>query len=239
VELVRPVGRGQRLSGETVTWTDVAGVAILAAQLLVLLIAAAVARGQVREARRLRLEQNRPFVVVDFDVEGWNTNVYLEVSNIGTSLARDVRIEIEPPLESAIDVEIGELKMLREGIATMAPGKRSRSFVDMGFRRAETELAMNHIATVTYRDEDGGRSFREVMNLDLDQYMSIRFVQKKDLHDLNKQMESIRKVIERWGSSGPVDGLVAMTPTESRAESERVAREMEARRRPREDAGGS
>ncbi len=52
------------------TWTDIATTAILAAQLVVFAAAAAVGWRQVGEARRLREAQTRPFVVVDFDVEG-------------------------------------------------------------------------------------------------------------------------------------------------------------------------
>jgi len=90
-----------------VTWTDEWQVFLVAAQLVVLVVAAVVAWRQVREARELRLEQNRPFGVVDFDLdESKGYLIFFEVTNMGTSLARDVRIEIDPPLESAIDVEV-------------------------------------------------------------------------------------------------------------------------------------
>jgi hypothetical protein len=79
-----------------VTWTDVAQVGLVAAQLLVLIAAAVFAWRQVKEARELREEQNRPFVVVDVQSDPGSL-VYLEVVNMGTSLARDVKIKIEPP----------------------------------------------------------------------------------------------------------------------------------------------
>jgi hypothetical protein len=56
--------------GNIIVWPEVATVAILAAQLLVLFVAAVVALFQAREARRLRLEQQRPFVVIDVDFVG-------------------------------------------------------------------------------------------------------------------------------------------------------------------------
>lgn len=114
-----------------VTWTDEAQVYLVAAQLVVLIAAVIFALRQVREARVLREEQNRPFVVVDVQSDPGSL-VYLEVVNMGTSLARDVRIEIDPPLESAIDIPVGKLKMLSEGIATLAPGKKYRSLFDQG-----------------------------------------------------------------------------------------------------------
>jgi hypothetical protein len=221
-----------------VSWTDKAQVAIFGAQLVVLLAAAGIAWYQAREARRLREEQIRPFVVVDFDMEARNTNAYLEVSNLGSTLARDVRIEITPALESTLEgIEIGKLKMLNKGIATLAPGKVYRTFIDMGFRRDEAGLCMNFEATVSYADQDRRRRFEETLNLDLEQYMAIQFVQTRDIHDVHKQLESIRKVMDGWGwDSGK--GLIAMSPGEARAEGERIATEMRDRRRRREGSDG-
>jgi hypothetical protein len=99
-----------------VLWPEVATVAIVAAQLLVLVAAAIVARHQVLEARRLREQQSRPFVIIDFDIER-GVEVYLQVANLGNSLAREVTFEITPPLESSIDVPVDKIKMFTEGIA--------------------------------------------------------------------------------------------------------------------------
>lgn len=220
-----------------VTWTDEWQVYLVAAQLVVLIVAAVFAWRQVKEARELREEQNRPFVVVDFDVED-GYMVYLEVVNMGTSLARDVCIEITPPLVSAIDIEIGKLKMLNEGIATLAPGKRYRAFFDMSFRRNEDrpDLPMNHTARVRYWDEKRKRSFDETLDLDLDQYMHINTVTRHGLHDIYGQLEKIRKVFEKW-TSGTGRGMLAMNPEDSRAESKRQLEAMEERERQREAKG--
>lgn len=220
-----------------ITWTDVAHVGLVAAQLIVLIVAAIFAWRQVKEARELREEQNRPFVVVDFDVEG-GYMVYLEVVNMGTSLARDVSIEISPPLKSAIDIEIGKLKMLNEGIATLAPGKKYRAFFDMSFRRNEDrpDLPMNHTARVRYWDEKRRRVFDETLDLDLDQYMHINTVTRHGLHDIYGQMEKIRKIFEKWTSSTG-RGMLAMTPEDSRAESKRQLDAMEERERQRDAKG--
>lgn len=218
-----------------VTWTDVAQVGLVAAQLLVLVAAAVFAWRQVKEARELREEQNRPFVVVDFDVEGGYL-VHLQVENMGTSLARDVRIEIDPPLESAIEIEISKLKMLNDGIATLAPGKKYRAFFDMSFRRNEDrpDLPMNYTARVRYSDERRKRSFDETLNLDLDQYMEIRTVTRRGLHDIHKQLEQLRKILEKW-TSGTGSGLLALSLEESRNESERQLAAMRDRQEQREE----
>ena len=218
------------------TWTDEWQVYLVAAQLGVLLIAALVAGWQVLEARRLRLERNRPFVVVDFDIDmSKGYLIFFEVANTGTSLARDVQIGVEPPLESAIDIDVGKLKMLNEGIATLPPGKKLRTFFDMSFRRNEDrpDLPMTYTATVHYADEKRTREFTETYDLDLDQYMNMQFVTSHGVDDIYDEIKRTRKVMEKWGWSGG-KGLVTMTPEESRQESQRIRGAMEERERKRE-----
>jgi hypothetical protein len=213
------------------TWAETAQVWLFGAQLVVLVAAALVAWRQVYEARRLREQQTRPFVVADFEVES-DTTVHLQIANLGTSLARDVKIVIDPPLESAINTDLGNLKMLNEGIATLAPGKMYRCLFDMGFRRVEANLPMNHVATVVYTDETGKRPFKERLDLDLGQYMNMKFVQRRGVHDLHQQLEAIHKTIENWGHDQ--HGLIAMTPEEARQEDDRVLQEIRERKRQRE-----
>lgn len=224
-----------------VAWTDEWQVYLVAAQLGVLLIAALVAWKQVKEARTLRRERNRPFVVVDFDLDlSKGYLIFFEVANLGNSLARDIQIEVDPSLESSIDVEVDKLKMLNEGIATLPPGKKLRTFFDMSFRRNEAEenYPMNHVATVRYKDEKGKRPFKETYNLDLDQYMNMQFVTNHGLDDIYKELERLRRAMEKWTWSGG-RGLVAMTPEEGRKEHERIRAAVDERRRPEKAKEGA
>jgi hypothetical protein len=52
---------------------------------------------QVLQARKLREDQARPFLIVDFDP---GFLIYLTVANIGRTMARDVRIKFDEKLES-------------------------------------------------------------------------------------------------------------------------------------------
>ena len=54
---------------------------------------------QVLQARRLREEQARPFVIVDFEP---GFLVYLTVENIGRTMARDVSIRFSPPSQAHV-----------------------------------------------------------------------------------------------------------------------------------------
>jgi hypothetical protein len=210
-----------------IAWTDEAQVYLVGAQLLVLLVAALVAWRQVREARRLREQQNRPFVVIDFDIER-GVETYLEIANLGTSLARDVKFEISPPLASAVDVPVDKFKMLNEGIPTLAPGKRLRTFFDIGHQRFEADLPMSYVATVQYKDEDGKRSFKEKLDLDLELFMYLESPTRRDLHDVHERLEDIGKTLRKW--SGSPSGLLTISRAEADEKNRQRREELEARR---------
>jgi hypothetical protein len=91
---------------------------------LVLLAAAVAGARQVREARGLREEQVRPFVLIDF--RAWQTIVEIVITNIGSTLAREVTFSFDPPLASTRDNEptarkIGEVNILKTRIPSLAP----------------------------------------------------------------------------------------------------------------------
>jgi hypothetical protein len=79
---------------------------------------------QVLQARRLREEQARPFVIVDFEP---GFLVYLTVENIGRTMARDVSIRFDKPLESTLSGprEIDEPPLLASPSRPCHPAGRS------------------------------------------------------------------------------------------------------------------
>ena len=114
------------LQSSAPSWTDVGAFAVLAAQLVVLAVAALVAWRQLRHARRIREDEARPHVVVDLEVDQPAQDIYLVVSNLGRTTARDVRLTFDPQLTSSLDsdpnvVSPRDLKPLSEGIPSLPP----------------------------------------------------------------------------------------------------------------------
>ena len=65
----------------------------------VALVAARFAFAQVKEARRLREERSRPFVVVDVQPSSdWSNLLNLVVENVGATVAYDVAMTFDPPI---------------------------------------------------------------------------------------------------------------------------------------------
>jgi hypothetical protein len=104
-------------------------------QFAVLAIAAGVGWRQLNEARKLRERSLRPFVVVDFELDE-NIEIYLAITNIAATLARDVKIVFDHPFESgAMPAKEGQeravdrfTRRLAEGIPSLPPGKKIRTF---------------------------------------------------------------------------------------------------------------
>lgn len=144
------------------SWTDIATFAVLTA-------AAIVALWQAREARRLRLAQFRPFVVLDVDRDQDTDQFFLVLRNYGSTLARDIEIDVTPPLTSGLHEEVDQVDKLRSwgrSVKTLAPGVQRRALFELGSRRRD-DLPDEFEARIRYRDYDRRRRFDETVTLDL------------------------------------------------------------------------
>jgi hypothetical protein len=175
---------------------------------LVIVIAAYVAWRQVNEARRLREEQARPFVIIDF--HAWSTIIDLTITNIGATLARDVEFYFPVPLETTHDDDRGtlmDLNVFKNGIPSLAPGKEIKMFFDQFPARLAAELPLTHNVQVSYRDPAGKR-YSELMVLDLSMYIGTGGITRHDVHDIHKRLKEISDFMRKWTDFA---GLKVMT----------------------------
>jgi hypothetical protein len=113
-----------------------------------------VARGQLVEARGLRIEQAQPYVVVYTESSPAGPWVLdLVVKNFGATAATNVRMEFDPPLQRA--AHEGEDVILPESIPVLVPQQQWRTLWDTGIARAESDLPDRHVATVRFADSQG------------------------------------------------------------------------------------
>jgi hypothetical protein len=120
------------------------------------------ARHQLREARELRLQQSRPFVVVD--VTNREVMMYVSVRNAGATIARDVVVRFDPPIQTdvwqlAASWVTGPL--FTTGVPSVAPGKELRFMLgsyfggdfDKTLRGSVSYLGPSEVQHGPYRDE--------------------------------------------------------------------------------------
>lgn len=218
----------------------VAGGAAIA-QVAVVVVAAKYAKEQLDEARELRRDTTRPFVVIDFDVEHARPLIRLVITNNGPVFAHDVRFEFEPPLESTFDREwkdsppLGALKIFSEGIPSLAPGKQIATLYDSFFNfEGEGGPPRLYDVTTSYRDH-AGRNYSERTVLDLDVYWNTRRVDRHGLHDVHERLKEISKEIKNW-TAGLNGGIHIATDDDLRRRYERHVEQVEALRREQEEA---
>lgn len=177
---------------------------------VVLVAAAVVAWRQVKEAQRLREEQARPFVIIDFDP--FSTLIELTITNTGTTLARNVQFEFTPPLTTTHDDMPGrgnlmDLNVFKNGIPSLAPGKEIRLFFDQFPARIDQQLTMTYDVQMAYRDP-AGRPYSEPTVLDLSMYIGTGGVTRHGLDDIHKQLKVIADNVKQWTD---ISGLKVIT----------------------------
>lgn len=194
---------------DAATWSAIGVWATVA----VYLVLAVYAIKQVGEARELREQQVRPFVIVHFDVN-WLTELVVE--NVGSTMASDVRIEFEPPLASTVGRPWGweESTLFTHGIPTLAPNKRIPVFFDSMISRFDSDLPLTYKATVKYCGPRG-KKFTDVQILDLAIYKGTS-QPPEGIPDLVKAVEKLHDEMRKWTDG--ISGLRVNASNRERAE---------------------
>ncbi|WP_156094004.1 hypothetical protein [Lentzea aerocolonigenes] len=178
------------------TWTAVHWSAVaLWAALLAATVGLVLVLAQVREARKLRLEQAQPFVMVDFERHSSLPDVImLVVENSGATAAFDVKLRFTPELQLSSlqrDAKLLDSSLLRNGIPTMPPSKRIETVFDLLSMQIEESLPTSYRAVVQYRDSMG-HAYSDIYTLDLAWVRGLSYIPRKDIHDVAMRLQEIR-----------------------------------------------
>lgn len=219
------------LSLDAITaWTAVTAIATA---LLVVGAGAAAwfARGQVRfAAQELQSitetwrEENRAYVIAEFDPsEASPKLVDFVVRNVGRTPAFDVTItwNQRPDVSRPVpDRPFADIRMFREPIAMLPPGREHRVFFDSHLERKSPELPNSYVVTVSYRDRWGEQQSHDYP-LDFDARKGGTYINVKGIHEAAKALETLSELVKKSPTiKGPVEVV-----TESRreaAERERI-----------------
>jgi hypothetical protein len=170
-------------------------------------VAAVIGYRAVREARRLREDQARPFVAVTLEPSGASRHFLdLVVRNHGMTMARDVQFSVDNDLRSTIDntgYPIANVKFLRDGIATLVPGAEYRVLFDsMPARheanRGSANMPDSYIVKVQYKNRNGDALPPEDYVLDSALSRSAPYAQEFKLHDLVREITKLRETFQEW-----------------------------------------
>ena len=166
-------------------------------------LAALVGFFQLREVRRTRREQSQPFVVVDIVPSGILGNALnLVIENIGKTMAHDVLITFDPPLESSQRPEsFKKSTLLTEGIAMLPPGRRIEALFDLSHSRLDSGLPLAYEVTVEFRDQRMRRLSLLRYSVDIGFLYGLERLSEKGIHHAAKSLGEIEQMLKRWNGS--------------------------------------
>lgn len=152
---------------------------------------------QVAEAARLRREQTRPYVVVSVDVEQQSLFM-LTVENVGSTPAFDVVVDFDEPPRSNLK-EIEELRMLKEPIPMLPPGRKFRASWEVSFDvfRDDYPHPLSYRATARYTDNQNREYGPEPYVLDFRMYEG-QSIGPKGMNELVQSLENLVKEHKKW-----------------------------------------
>lgn len=190
--------------GTSTNWTEVVAIGTLF-QCLVILIAAIVAASQLRESRRLRRAQTRPYVVVKLETTPVERSlVNLVIENIGATPALNVTFQVTPELTSSIDKpgdnRLTEWSVLSSGIPHFAPHQQVRTLLDSLITRMATEspFPRSYIFTTSYSGIGDKKPYRESIEINFGAFIGSHYVVEKGIHDVAKSIEEIHRLMKGW-----------------------------------------
>ena len=184
-----------------------------------------VAWRQLREAKTLRREQTRPFIVVELHAR--SILLSLLIRNAGVTQARQIVVRLDQPITSSFTpsetLAWQHKGIFGDGMPAMAPGEQLRFILDSFPARVGARLPMTISGNVAYTDVLGHR-YDDRFAIDLEIY-SNSSIPDLDLHDLVKEVEKLREDLGRWSTKGIVANTV-----DKRREEQRGVRDWRKRR---------
>jgi len=177
--------------------------------LAVYIVLAVYAKRQIDEAKQLRLAHTRPFVVIELIPT--RLTVSLQIRNVGSTMARQVRFEWDKWPEFAGDYGKSALwdkdsgaSLFSTGITHLAPGQKIVTVFDSMDKRLNSELPMRYSVDVEYSgpdSEEESADYNESFVLDLNLFRGLWVPKEKTLTNLVDEVGKIRQEVSNWSGS--------------------------------------
>lgn len=155
-----------------------------------------VALATVKEMRTAREEENAPYVIAHFDLDG--PMVYVVVKNLGKSIAKNIKFSVDPPFAVFHPTaNLNEISLFKEGIAMLAPGSEIRVFFASTMECfGQSNIPRQYKMTIAYNTSLVSKVQWHEMVLDLSSYYGLPYFNEETFDDLVKEVERIRKAFE-------------------------------------------
>ena len=150
------------------------------------------AAAAVTEMKAAREAENRPYVMLYFDLRAGDPGVDLVVKNTGRSAARCVTFAFDTPLCDSRGHCVSEYSMFANGIPYMPPGFEIRTFFDMThsiFPEARATHSWN--VGVSYKEETLATQYAANEAIDLEVFRGVTWISRKGMHEMAEELRKI------------------------------------------------
>jgi len=162
----------------------------------------------VNEMRQTRLNQERPYLFVELSRQ--QSSIMMRIVNGGNGSASHVKVVFDTPsvitFENAAEsqlIDITQLPMIRGGIPFMSPHRIIETSIGIFseyFEKVKSEQRpTTYTGTISYKDSTSGLEYNEPFVLDFTHFEGMSWPVRHDMHDLVKQFEEIKKLLNKRG----------------------------------------
>lgn len=184
-----------------IDWVVVQGF-FTAVTTVILAATVGVAAKQLHQTRLLRRDQLQPHVVVDIEPAEGGIVFELAVRNYGVSTALNVRVAMDPPVETTMaGNNFGWYHFFATGIPTLPPGREIRGVFDGIKSREEQGLPMRFKASVDF-DDVTGETHHQDYAIDLSIHANLWQVERKTTDDVVAGIHDVAQEMRRWTGPG-------------------------------------
>jgi len=161
-----------------------------------LAIAAASITGvfQLREARKLRLDQIRPFVIVGFSP---SILIRFEISNVGPVPAKNVKVSTKPSLDGNNQFfHPTKISVLNEGLSILMPGQILKFNFDQSSNRFDSanKKINQYFVTVEYETFNSKKKYSDSYVLDIGSFEGVSVV-PEGLESIAANLDRIKTIL--------------------------------------------
>ncbi|WP_405013535.1 hypothetical protein [Kitasatospora sp. NBC_01539] len=168
--------------------------------LIVSIVVAVYAYGQYRLAKKVRREQSEPHIIVDIVPRSEHSQMlWVVIENIGKTVARDVRVDVHPPLRGTLGCEhdLALSEALAHPIPSLPPGKRIAFNLGISHKLLDenSKLPVRYTFTVTGDSRIFGELDPEINVVDLSALRQVAMNRETTVGQLTEIAEHLKEIL--------------------------------------------
>lgn len=157
----------------------------------------------IREMRQERIERNRPFIFVDFEMTGTRLMNWV-IKNLGSGPAMNVAFHFDPVPINFSGNQLTDLAFFQQPIPIMVPGFEMKQFLDTTVEVLNSDKPRTFRVIVTY-DWEGKKGEIQTFDVDLNRFNNLVLPEKtvgEVLHEMHQDLHHLSQALSGTVSLG-------------------------------------